>query len=138
MFEIWKLVSKCIERDHPIVLDIRWRFHELRMEEVGGEVWPREKWERYIKQSCKYTLNSFLKALITDKVFRRNVKRTLRQMVLDCEYHVTLGGESPTKQEEVDAEVWTKEGTIYLGPLKFTAEKAIAIGIELIKQGEDL
>lgn len=83
--EIFELISYLIILDHPIILDIRWRFCEIASSErYGGKpkCWDdRKKWEAYLKRCCEYSLTELVKALERDKGFRQSTIANLRYEV---------------------------------------------------------
>ena len=79
---ILELVSECIRFDHPIVLDIRYRFHLLASEMSGVKPCStRKRWEEVIK-GCPYTLRSFLKVFRQDANFRQRTIAALELEIL--------------------------------------------------------
>lgn len=76
LIKIYNLISELIYQHHPITLDIRYRFCEVLS---GGKCWNnREEWDDYIKGDCgDYTLTSFIRSLLTDRIFRKDILRVL-------------------------------------------------------------
>jgi len=70
--KILRLISECIQYDHPIVLDIRYRFHLLVCDLSGSDPWPtRGKWEEIVRGD-QYTLRNFLQ-MLRDFRFRKRI-----------------------------------------------------------------
>lgn len=82
--EIFELISYLIILDHPIILDIRWRFCEIASKERYGKegCWEdRAEWEENLKRCCEYSLTKLVKALERDKGFRQSTIANLRYEV---------------------------------------------------------
>lgn len=73
LITILKLISDLMQLAHPIIQDIRYLFH-LRL---NYDYQDRQKWDRGIK-GWNYSLIDFVKALIKDGFFRKNIIKVLQ------------------------------------------------------------
>jgi len=82
---IFWLISECIQLYHPITLDIRYQFCKTLSYffSLGDCYSSREKWEQLITSGdenggyYEHTLEDFIKTVLEDKKFRKNIIATL-------------------------------------------------------------
>lgn len=71
---ILKLISDLMQLAHPIIQDIRYLFCQVLS---NGRCWDsREEWDMGIR-GWNYSLVNFIKVLIKDNLFRKNIIKVL-------------------------------------------------------------